>query len=59
MHVDPLRVRVKVWVRVRGMGWGRDYSEDEKRHIILKVVSNYKLNRIFFFAYLPILEKYF
>ena len=46
-------------VRVMGRGWGRDYSEDEKSPIILRVVSNPNLNPIFFFAYLPILDKYF
>ena len=44
---------------VRGRGWGRDYSEDEKSPIILRIVPNPNVNPIFFFAYLPISETYF
>ena len=48
-----------VRVRVRGRGWGMDYSEDEKSPIILKIVTNPNVNPIFVLAYWPILETYF
>ena len=40
------------------MEWDRDYSEDVKSPIVLRIVPNPKLNPIYIFAYLPILEKY-